>query len=91
MRTEDRTAPIQPSDRGRVRIPGGRIPWALHELAWRAYAAAGHGDQSAERIAERHGFDWVELVALLRGEYLKEEGIKRAGAELFEGIEGADE
>ncbi len=42
-----------------------QIPWGLHAEAWRAYAAFGHGDQSAARIAERGGFSAKELVGLL--------------------------
>lgn len=56
-----RTAPVQ----GDGLIPGGRIPWALHVLAWQAYGY----NQSAERIAERGGFSWAEIVALLRNDY----------------------
>lgn len=55
----DRTAPID----------GWRsnVPWSVHERAWRRYAALGHGDQSAERVAERGGFGWAELCVLLTG------------------------
>lgn len=59
-----RTAPIQPQ-RG-LPFPA-RVPWALHERAWSQYAAAGHGDQSAERLAERGGFGVGEFVACLLG------------------------
>lgn len=38
----------------------GTIPWSVHLRVWQAYAAAGHGDQSAERIAERGGFSYDE-------------------------------
>lgn len=41
------------------------VPWAVHVRAWQAYAALGHGDQSAERIAERGGFGWQEMVLML--------------------------
>ncbi len=64
-----RTAPVQ-VERG-VAFPA-RIPWHFHERAWGAYAAAGHGDQSAERLAERGGFGVYELVACLAlGDYNK--------------------
>lgn len=64
MSGEARTFPIQKDS---VYGPTGKIPWQLAELAYEAYAAAGHGSQSLERLAERSGFSWEELVMLLRG------------------------
>ncbi len=62
-----RTAPVQPA-RGHP-FPT-RIPWHFHERAWSMYAAAGHGSQSAERLAQRGGFGVLELVACLAlGDY----------------------
>jgi len=58
----ERTAPVQ-ANRG-VPFPT-RIPWVMHERAWSQYAKAGHGSQSAERLAERGGFGVMELVACL--------------------------
>ena len=58
------TAPVQP-EQG-FPFPT-RIPWAVHERAWSQYAAAGHGDQSARRLAERGGFGVRELCACLLG------------------------
>jgi hypothetical protein len=52
------TAPVQGS---RV----GTVPWDVHVAAWQVYAALGHGDQSARRIADRGGFSWTELTMLL--------------------------
>lgn len=43
----------------------GTISWAEHLQAWNGYAARYSGDQSAERIAERGGFDWLELKEYL--------------------------
>lgn len=43
----------------------GTISWGEHLLAWNAYAARYGVDQSAERIVERGGFGYSELVALL--------------------------
>jgi hypothetical protein len=57
---EARTAPIQASR-------SGRIPWQVHEAAWKVYAACGNGSQSAERIAERGGFSWAEIGLMLGG------------------------
>lgn len=59
-----KTAPVQ----SHKDMPAGQIPWALHELAWEEYARQGHM-QSAQRIADRGGFSWAEIVACLRGEY----------------------
>lgn len=44
------------------------IPWWIALLAWKAYERAGFGGQTAERIAERGGFDWAELGQLLVSE-----------------------
>lgn len=43
----------------------GTIAWHEHVEAWNAYAKLFGSDQSAERIAERGGFGWGELVSLL--------------------------
>ena len=59
-----RTAPVQPS-RG-IPFPT-RVPWVMHERAWSQYAAAGHGNQSAERMAERGGFGVKEFVVCCLG------------------------
>jgi hypothetical protein len=56
--SKPKTAPVQAQ-------PRGDIPWALHVRAWQVYAALGHGNQSAQRIAERGGFGWLELAVLL--------------------------
>ena len=40
----------------------GTIAWSEHELAWSAYAARYGRDQSAERIDERGGFGYRELI-----------------------------
>jgi hypothetical protein len=53
-----KTAPVQANK-------ASQIPWEVHVHAWQVYAALGHGSQSAERIAERGGFGWSELVLLL--------------------------
>lgn len=46
-------------------IPDGTISWEEHEEAWRAYDAKYHCGQSAERMAERHGFSYSELCMFL--------------------------
>lgn len=61
-----RRAPVQ-GDRG-LHGPG-TIPWTTHLLAWDGYAAAGHGSQSAERIAERGGFSYIEVQCAIAGHY----------------------
>jgi hypothetical protein len=60
-----RRAPVQ-AERGH---PAGTIPWETHLAAWAGYAAAGHGSQSAERIAERGGFGYAEVQCALAGHY----------------------
>ncbi len=61
---DERLAPVQDRS-GQLRA----IPWGLHEMLWRIYADHGHGDQSAERIAERAGFSRGELGMLAVGSY----------------------
>ncbi len=60
----DKFAPIQMPDRNKR----FRVPWRIHMKAWEQYDRLGHGDQSAERIAERGGFGLEELILLLAGE-----------------------
>jgi len=65
-----RRAPVQGSRHGpswlnRCSFPAGTVAWAEHLEAWGRYASLGHGDQSAERVAERGGFDITEMVFLL--------------------------
>jgi hypothetical protein len=43
----------------------GSISWTEHEQAWREYARQFGSGQSAERLAQRGGFDWFELLMLL--------------------------
>lgn len=45
--------------------PPGTIAWAEHEAIWREYSKQFGTEQSAERIAERHGFGHSEAVMLL--------------------------
>lgn len=61
----ERRAPVQ-GDRYRV---AGTIPWSVHLKAWEGYAAAGHGSQSAERLAERGGFSYGEVQCCLARHY----------------------
>ena len=65
---QPKNAPIQMPHKGHV--PHGihfRVPWRIHEKAWRQYAQRYHG-QSAEQLAERGGFGLEELIYLLAGE-----------------------
>ena|SRR5688572_24028212 len=41
------------------------VDWDIHVRAWQVYAALGHGDQSAQRIAERGGFGALEMIVML--------------------------
>jgi hypothetical protein len=56
-----RRAPVQQDNE---RGPGS-IAWVEHLDAWSSYAARFGSSQSAERIAERGGFGYRELVVLL--------------------------
>ena len=68
----ERRAPVQKDQRWPRGAPGsvpGTIPWDVHLRAWEGYAAAGHGDQSAERVAQRGGFGYREVQCALLGHY----------------------
>lgn len=56
-------------EHGLYRVEAGWIPWALAEIAYKAYAKDGHGGQSLMTLAQRGGFGWCELLACLRGSY----------------------
>lgn len=66
--TEERRAPVQSSRiyGSRIEIPAGTVSWGEHTEAWESYRARYGSDQSAERIAERGGFSYLELVIFLR-------------------------
>jgi hypothetical protein len=58
-------APVQASRGIADGLPGhgpGSVDWAEHELAWSTYAAKNGLEQSAQRIADRGGFGYGELV-----------------------------
>ena len=61
-------APVQGDyNRATRRYEGaGSIAWAEHVEAWEDYARRYGRDQSAERIAERGGFGYAELVDHLK-------------------------
>lgn len=61
-----RRAPVQYS-RPLKKAPGS-IAWEEHMRAWSAYDAKWRCGQTAERIAERGGFGYEELVEFLGGE-----------------------
>ena len=64
--SQNKRAPCQEHrNRGKLVKPAGTIAWDEHLQAWHAYAKKYGSYQSAERIAERGGFGWTELVALL--------------------------
>lgn len=58
-----RRAPVQGSREHNK--PDGSISWEEHLLAYEVYAARYGSSQSAERIAERGGFSWSELLLFL--------------------------
>jgi hypothetical protein len=76
----ERRAPVQASTReldahgysnGQRRPSGapgavpGTVSWEEHEQAWIEYARRYGTSQSAERLAQRGGFSWWELVMFL--------------------------
>lgn len=64
-----RRAPVQGEHDNKGRRTGrgpGTISWAEHEKAWSVYAHRyGGSGQSAQRVAERHGFSYDELQLFL--------------------------
>ena len=60
---DERLVPVQ-SNR-ELGKPAGTVAWWEHALAWKAYHKKYHGNQSAERIAERGGFCYGELTDFL--------------------------
>ncbi len=58
--SDERRAPVQANRK--LDKPAGTIAWWEHEKAWKHYAAMYGTRQSAERIAERAGFCYGELV-----------------------------
>jgi len=62
----ERRAPVQCEGYGRQQTkPPGTISWAEHLEAYAEYARRYGTGQSAERLAERCGFGWGELVDFL--------------------------
>ena len=61
-----RRAPVQGNRaiNGNLAHGPGTISWVEHLQAWSGYASRYPG-QSAEIIAKRAGFDWLELVEYL--------------------------
>lgn len=52
---------------GYVNRPSGEVPWSVAALAYEVYSRKYGKQQSLERLAQRGGFSWGELVWLLRG------------------------
>ena len=68
---EECRAPVQgevcllPSFPRRSSLPAGTVAWSEHMKAWATYNDWFHSGQSAERMAERGGFGFIELCAFL--------------------------
>lgn len=56
-------APVQATRRLKKGV--GTISWEEHLKAWSVYASRYGTQQSAERIAERRGFDYYEITIYL--------------------------
>jgi len=77
-----KTAPIQVDPRdSRERDFPTRVPWSMSGRAWDAYAAAGHGNQSHERLVERGGFGVAEFVACILGRGYSSRAIQAVSVE----------
>lgn len=65
---------VETSDERRAPVQGGRerkdgtIAWSEHEAVWELYRAQYGDDQTAERIAERGGFGYAEIIRLTGAE-----------------------
>jgi hypothetical protein len=65
MRRE-RMFPIQDeTTTDRIERPRGQVPWFIAEMAYLHYVELYGRCQTLERIADRGGFGWSELVSLL--------------------------
>jgi hypothetical protein len=61
-------APVQGEGDKRKGLPGqgnGSIAWSEHLLAYQAYSSRYGSEQSAERLAARGGFGYIELIKFL--------------------------
>ncbi len=82
IRARERRAPVQGDTgwhlprRHPNAKPPGTIAWSEHVAAWERYAARYGRGQSAERLAERSGFSYGELVDLLGREPLTWEPLR---------------
>lgn len=65
---QERMFPIQgdTDTETRIRRPAGSVPWSVAEEAYKVYSEWFGTSQSLERLAERGGFSWHELVRLLQ-------------------------
>lgn len=78
--SDARRAPVQAS-RGADAGPAGSISWAEHVEVWQVYAQKHGTHQSAERIAERGGFGYGEIVLFTGHPPRTFEPVKQEGAE----------
>lgn len=58
---------VTPASKPHVQRPAGQVPWGIAELAYAEYVKVQGYGQSLEKLAERGGFGWTELVRLLQG------------------------
>lgn len=63
--SDELLAPVQGEWRKDKKRPAGTISWDEHLEAWKVYDEKFRSDQSAERIAQRGGFSYEELVEFL--------------------------
>jgi hypothetical protein len=83
---DERQVPIQLTTGSYNHLPHPLvIPWWLHELIYAGYHKLYGNAQTAERLAERGGFETYEALTLLRD--LGPDGIRDALAAPTEGDE----
>lgn len=68
---EDRKFPIQRDTVNNISRPSGWIPWSVAEVVYEGYKKRfpqSADSQSLERMAQRGGFSWGEVVMFLTNE-----------------------
>lgn len=63
--SDERRAPVQGESWRYGKRPAGTITWEEHEEVWAKYHKRHPVGQTAEEIADRHGFGYEEAAQLL--------------------------
>ena len=70
---KNKTFPIQHPWKGTLPLPL-TVPWHIAEEAYKEYKAQFGDQQSLERLRERGGFGWIEIIYLLFDRIVRIEG-----------------